>query len=282
MALILYSNGIIEGYRPTDTVFSDEALYSIFDGFEYLVSSRLPDVANTWCLWGVMKDPPENEFNKIASEIVEQDVWSHLILIHDSELDPKWNVTDTILYKSYEEYTIDLGEFINGIVFELKQMAENGDAPPRNMIKLSAIGHTPDKRVIFEFDPGDQHEEFFDAEFPTFAAKIKDYLGGNFEENTSVDISQDNLIVFADNKTIVVVKHDNTDQIFSSMIDLYTSAEEYEVSGYLQSVQLKWNEYASEKRGYDKNGKIHKFDGKIASEKKIGRTKKKLPKKKDK
>ena len=88
MALVIYSTGIVEEMVALENTFSDRELVKTFDEYTSLESYRLPDVPNTWCLWGEMDDPPELEFNKIGSEVVETDIYSHLIFIHDSEIDP--------------------------------------------------------------------------------------------------------------------------------------------------------------------------------------------------
>ena len=113
MSLIIYSNGIVEEMVPVEDTFSHRDLVKSFDDYTLVETFRLPDVSNTWCLWGDVENPPENEYNKIGTEIVNMEMHSHLILIHDSEINRDWDVVDPILQKSYKEWMDEIALFTN-------------------------------------------------------------------------------------------------------------------------------------------------------------------------
>lgn len=254
MALVLYSNGIIEEFKPANLTFTDIELTQSFDkNFAFLVSSRLPDVLNTWCIWGEMKDPPEFEYNKIASEIVNTDVLSHIIFIHDSEINPDWKMADSVLYKDYKSFMIELGDFIDDIVRDLSEsmlpnasdMAvdeDSQDAKQKNMVFLTSRGITEDKRVLFSFDPAEQSDGFYkDEVFSEFADRIYEYLGNNFYDNPQEPNHP--LVIFADTKTIISVYSTETDSFFIKLLDYYTKTEQYEVCEALTGIKKAWDDY---------------------------------------
>lgn len=248
--LVLYSNGIIEEGNPKDVVYTDEELTGFFGkDFKFLVSHRLPDIPNTWCLWGEMEDPPENEYNRIGSEIVDAEVLSHICFIHDSEINPDWNMSDTVLYKDYKTFIVDIGVFIDDVIADIMRepVIEDGEevvADPENpnMIFLTSNGYTSDKRVLFDFDPNEQAEGFYNEKsYAPFAEKIYEYLNTNFYENP-VEINHP-LVIFADTKTIISVKKDHTQKFFGNILDFFTKKEKYEICGNLTSIQKAWIEY---------------------------------------
>ena len=164
MALVIYSNGIVEEMVPVDNVFSDNELTQSFNNYPEIRTHRLPEVPNCWCIWGYIEEPPVHEFSKLASEIVDVDVYSHILFVHDSELSPNWNLTDNIIYRPYKDLMADMGLYINDMMKhietenrqEIEQAEEN-----TNMIFLTTLGHTQDKRVLFAFNPNVQNDEFY-------------------------------------------------------------------------------------------------------------------------
>jgi hypothetical protein len=242
LALIIYSNGIVEESLPIDNVFNDDELIASFSDYPEIRTHRLPEVPNCWCVWGFMDNPPTNEFNKLASEIADADVYSHIIFVHDSELEPNWRLTDNIIYRPYEGFMEQMGTFINEMMLaiatenrqEIEQSEEN-----TSMIFLSTLGHTQDHRVLFSFNPHEQNETFYDdGGWDKFGSKIFEYLSDNFwkepvEENKP-------FVIYADAKTIVIIEDKFLDEVIDLLIVEYQSKERYEDCSKISEIKNEW------------------------------------------
>ena len=244
MALIIYSNGIVEEMVPVEETFSHRDLVKSFDDYTSLETFRLPDVPNTWCLWGDLSDPPTQEFNKIGTEIVNMDVHSHLILIHDSEISREWGLTDEILQKSYKDWMDELAIFTNSLIEEIsrQRQAQMSEKDKTSMIFLTTMGHTADKRVLFAFDPNIQAEDFYSSgAFDTFAIKIWEYLEKSFYTEP-VEESKP-FVIFADGKTIVIVENEHMDIFFTYLLSVFEKREAYETCSKITEMKKTWDGY---------------------------------------
>jgi len=244
MSLIIYSNGIVEEFLPLEDIFSHRELVKSFDDYNMLETYRLSDVPNTWCLWGDTENPPENEWNKIASEIVSEPIHSHLILIHDSELDREWDATDQILQKSYTDWMEDLALFTNEVVENIsrERQANLSERDKTSMIFLTTMGHTADKRVLFGFDPDIQAEDFYSSgAFDTFATKIYEYLDNNFYLEPIEESKP--FVIFADGKTIVIVENQHMDKFTQHLLSVYEKREDYEICKKITDIKNDWDNY---------------------------------------
>lgn len=243
MAIILYSNGIIEDFDAEGVEFTDEELVKTFENYAHLRSFRLDEVPNTWCLWGEMNNPPPNEYNAIGSEIVDADIYSHLIIIHDSELNPNWDMKDTIIYKSYDEFIDEINAHINKMVEIVAEFnKQNAPKDSTAMIFLTPIGQTPKKQVLFSFNPNEQNDNFFkNGNFDIFASKIYEYLTENF---TIKDLDADMpFIIFSDNKTMVMVQNEHFDIFIDKLIHVYQKQEQYEICTTINNIKKQWHKY---------------------------------------
>ena len=241
--LIIYSNGIVEEIVPIEDFFSHRELVKSFDNYTSLESFRLPDVPNTWCLWGEIDDPPEQEFNKIGSEVVDDDIFSHLIFIHDSEINPLWNMTDEILRKSYREWMEDLALFTNHIIENISRESQRhmSKKEKTSMIFLTAMGHTIDKRVLFAFNPSEQADDFYNNGFESFGLKIWEYLEANFYKEPIEESKP--FVIFADSKTIVIVENQHMDEFVRQLSLVYEKREEYEICKNISDLKSAWDQY---------------------------------------
>lgn len=240
MGLIVYSNGIFEEILPMSDTFSEDELTELFDDYEDLKSFRLSEVPNCWLLWGDLDNPPDNEYNKLASEIIDEDIFSHIIFLHDSEINRDWNITDDILQNDYNTYMKQVGEFMKNMVDYIANEAqkEYEEAGTTSMIFLRAIGFTKDKRVLYQFDPDEQNEEFYIDGWDKFSVKIYDYLKDNFEK----DHYEENkpMVIFADSKVIVVVEDKKVNDVFGHVLSHFEKREKYEACSFISNVRESW------------------------------------------
>jgi len=242
MAVIIYSNAILEEISPANLVFTEDEILNIFnENYHTMCSKRISEIPNSWAVWGLMDNPPENEFNMIGSDVVEVEIDSPLMIIHDSEINPSWKLTDDILQKGYNEFLNDTSRFVNEIAAEVikedKAKVENGEKDP-TLISLKQIGITDDKKLLFLFDVNDQTDEFFlDDAFFIFSERIFTYLQTNFNKNLKKKIA---FTIFDDNKTVVIVNDNMVESTLIKIIQAFEHNEEYEKCKSLTDIKNKW------------------------------------------
>ena len=242
MAILIYSNAIIEEIRPAALVFSeDEILNAFSDDYHTMYSKRLSEVPNSWAVWAMMDDPAPNEFNIIGSDIVDTDIDSPLMIIHDSEINPTWKLVDDILQKDYNEFLHDISAYVNEIALEVvkedQEKINNGEKQS-TLISLKQLGITSDKKLLFLFDLKLQTQEFFsDHAFLTFSQKIIEYLQTNFTKNLKKKLP---FTIFDDNKTVVIVNDDMVEPTLVKLIETCGIAEDYENCRVLVEIKEKW------------------------------------------
>lgn len=242
MSLLIYSNGIVEEYLAQGNTFTEHELVELFNQYPRIQSFRLPEVPNAWCLWGVIDDPPQQEYNPLATEMTGTKTFSHLLIIHDSELNPNWNTTDNIIYKSYSEFLQELGEFINEMTQQIaeesqREMEESEQSS--SMIFLTTMGHTKDKRVLFSFNPNEQNDNFYlDGAWEKFAVKIYEYLQENFDKEPVEENKP--FVIYSDTKTIVIIEDKHVDQVISTMLSTFEARENYEGCKFITETKAKW------------------------------------------
>lgn len=227
MSVLLYNNGIIEQYKPKDFTFSEDELIHLFSEFNEIKTFRLTNILNTWCIYGsASPNPDPTEFNRIASEIIKELIYSHVLFVHDSELDPKWKVSDSILYKGYNEFMVEITKLIdstaNNILQEF-QSQEGYENAPNYLPQLISIGTTDDKRILFGFNPNEQTKEFYEhEEFYIFLQKVFNFLTKNKQK-------KEPFTIYEDKKAIIVIDTDNVKTFLTSMLEKFKSKEEYEI-----------------------------------------------------
>jgi len=239
-ALVIYSNGIFEEHLSEGDVFEENELVNSFDDYAEIKTHRLAEIPNCWMVWAEMPDPPENEYNKFASEIMDEDIFSHLIFLHDSEINPDWKLTDDILYKPYAEFIKQVGQYIkdlmNYIINETeKEYEEEGTT---SMIFIRALGYTADKRVLYVFNPEEQQDDFYRNGWDHFSEKIYAYLKSNFEK----EIPEPNkpLVIFADTKIIVLVEDEHVNKVIENLLQHFQNKEDYEACSFISNVREEW------------------------------------------
>lgn len=246
MAIILYSSGVTETYESQGYTFSDQEILSIFESFAKIRTSRLYEVPNTWCVWGENLADDNDEFNKLGSDIIQENVFSPLLFIHDTEIDPAWMMTDEVILKGYEDFKIDLllyfDEIAENVLRETQKLREL-EGTANNLLILTTIGPTEDKRVLFEFDPNRQSEEFYEEEyFNKFSNRVTTFLEQSYKDG-------DTFVVFADSKSVIAVADDNVEILMNRIIKHFENHEKYEICSKLTKILEKWKKYkAKEKR----------------------------------
>jgi|AntAceMinimDraft_18_1070375.scaffolds.fasta_scaffold11767_6 DNA-directed RNA polymerase beta subunit len=242
MALVVYNNGIIEELISNSKSFSDKELVSSFENYSEIRTFRLEEISNCWCVWGFTDTPPSNEFFKLASEIVDEDVFSHMIFVHDSEINEDWNLTDKIIYRSYQKFIKEIGEYISEmqqhIQNEIKKDIEGAEKDP-SMVFLSAVGHTKDKRVLFAFNPNEQNDNFYiGGGWDSLCVSIHEYLKNNF--NKEPIEKNKPFVIFADTKTIVIIEDQYFNQVIDEIIKRFEKLEKYEICSKISEIKDIW------------------------------------------
>ena len=241
MALVIYSNGIVEEMLPVNDTFTDDELIQSFTNYPEIKTHRLLEIPNCWCIWGHIPDPPAQEFSKLASEIVDTDVYSHILFVHDSEMNPDWQVTDGIIYRPYTEFMAQMGTFVNEMMghieTENRQEIEASEGNT-NLIFLTTLGHTQDKRVLFAFNPKEQNDDFYTVSWSNFAVKIYEYLLENFDKEPIEENKP--FVIFSDTKTIVIVEDRDVNEVIEKMIKYYQGQENYEACSKISDIRDTW------------------------------------------
>jgi hypothetical protein len=238
VSMILYSNGILESYRPKEFTFTEDELVHLFTEFKEIKTHRLSNVLNTWCIYGSISPIPDPiELNRIASDIIKKPVYSHLLFIHDSELNPKWSVTDSILYKSYDEFTLEITKLIDFTANNILQEYQSRDGfenAPNYLPQLISLGTTVDKKILFGFNPNDQTKEFYEHdEFYIFLQKVYDYLTKHKQQKIPFTI-------YADKKAIIIIDPQYVISFLNRMLEKFKSREEYEICTNITKMIQQW------------------------------------------
>jgi hypothetical protein len=245
MAHLLYSNGITEEFNPKNLTFTEEELVNLFTEFAEIKSERMIVILNTWGIYGVNSNNDPADFNKIASDMLNIPIYSRVLFVHDSELNIEWNVSDNILYKNYKEHSIEIIKLIEetatDIVNELEasqQYEEKIDHLPQ----LVTIGATPDKRVLFGFNPNEQTSEFYNHdEFYTFSQKVYNYIIHNKQV-------KEPFTIYADKKAVIIIDPKYVISFLNTMLEKFKSKEEYEICTDISNIIKTWSLKISTKK----------------------------------
>lgn len=245
MAVILYGNGLTEEITPLGFTFSDAEILNFFKDYN-IQTKRLDEVPNTWCVWGELKKPNEDDYNKLASEIIREHCYSHLIFLHDTEVDPSWNLSDTIIYDGYDVFKKKMLKFLDEVAIvtirEIEQIRSASGKP--NLMALDQVAVSADKRVIFRFNPDKQQPDFFKPlHFEEFANKSFNFLDKFYKEG-------DVLPIFADKKMIIVMDDIQVKQYIDLIIKFFEDKEEYLKCARINEIYKNWSEFKAKKTLY--------------------------------
>jgi hypothetical protein len=257
MAILLYNNGITEEYRSGEHTFTDNEILSVLRGFANIRSHRLPDIPNTWCVWG-QRNPinrKEDEFSYLGSEVLEQPCYSPILFIHDTEMDPSWGLTDEIIIQGYDDFRDDISHFLNDIakdiIDERKRIREENGEDEKTPV-IEPFGVSKDKRVIYKFDIDKQPKDFFlNKNLAIFADKVHKFLKFSYKDG-------DTFAIYADKQMIFVLEDDKVQHFVSRMVAFFESQENYEACSILRNTYDKWNKFKKKKEKENSEGKNDK------------------------
>lgn len=236
--IILFTNGLIEEVKPEKLTFSEQELISQFKEYEIIKTYRLAEIVNTWCVYGSNVSPDLTNHNKIASDLIKTDIFSNMLFVHDSEINPNWKMTDDIIYKSYNEFIYEIKKIINNAAEKIIKELNQIDESTGNSITfpyLEMIGPTIDKRILFSFNPIEQPKEFYENdEFYMFSQKVYDYISHNKQ-------IKEPFTIYEDKKAIIIVETPNVKIFLDSLIDKFKGKEEYEICTSITNLFKDWN-----------------------------------------
>lgn len=239
MAILLYANGLTEEVTPIGHAFTDDELISNFESFNLVRSYRLSEVPNTWCLWGQRTpiDKLSDEFNHMGTDIIEQPVFSPILFIHDTEIEPTWKLTDDIINVGYVNFKAKINGFFNYIAKEIMEKRnttniKSGQA--QNLMTLEESGISVDKRIIFKFDMDKQSPDFFkNSNFAEFAKKAYDFLKFSYKDG-------DIFAIFADKNIIIVMSDPQIKSFIDRILEYFQSIENYEACSTIRDTYGRW------------------------------------------
>lgn len=239
MCIVLYGNGLTEELLPKEHTFSDQEILDLFKEFDSMQTQRLDQVPNTWCVWGEYKNPQGEDYNKLASDILRLHCYSHLIFLHDTEVNPSWNLSESIIHHGYSEFKKELLIFMDSIARQTIQEIEQARAAqgqPTLMV-MEQVGISVDKRVIFNLNPDNQPPEFYGkVNFPEFAEKCYKFLKKNYKDG-------DVFAIFADKKMIIVLKDEKVKVFIDHIIKVFEEREDYLVCAEIKDIYKKWETF---------------------------------------
>jgi len=236
MGVVVYSNGITEDYKPRKLVFTEDELLQLFTEFPDIKTVRIPSLLNTWCIFGAgINDPVE--FNRIVSDIVKEGVYSHALFVHDSEINPEWNATDTVLYKGYNEFILMMKRMIDevaGNIVNEFQATEEFENKAEFLPTLITLGSTNDKRILFSYNPDDQSKKFYtNDEFNKFSQKVYDYITQNRQLTEPFTL-------YADKKAVIIVENGKVESLLTTILENFKKREEYEICTNITKMIDEW------------------------------------------
>lgn len=237
MAIILYGNGLTEELSPKEHTFSDQEILNLFVEFDSMRTQRLDEVPNTWCVWGEFLNPIQDDYNKLGSDVIQVHCYSHIVFLHDTEVDPSWNLSESIIQFGYPEFKKSLLMFLDDVARQtLEEIAASREGQP-NLMVMTQVAISVDKRVIFNLDPNNQPPDFYGpVNFPSFAEKCYQFLKKNYKDG-------DVFAIFADKKMIITLTDDKVKIFIDKLIEVYQAKEDYLICAELHELYRKWSAY---------------------------------------
>lgn len=238
MAVILYPSGVLRDLKPKEYTFTDQEILSLYEKFDRIRTKRLFDIPNSWMVWGEIDNAPADTFSNIGSSIAEENVYSPIMFIHDTEINPAWMITDDPILFQYNQFVADLRQFIDNIARDIIQETRS-KGNSQNLVILTTIGPTSDNRVLFDFYPKSQSEEFWKIHFTDFAEKTIKFLL-NHQQGTFRNLG---IILFEDRKIVMRILHDDVEDLLNKLILFAEKQERYEWCAFLNNFIEQWKQH---------------------------------------
>lgn len=247
MAVLLYTNGLTEELKSKDLTFKDEELLKIFSDYDKLRTFRLYEVPNTWCVWGEFnpQDKTPDLYNQIGTDILDQACYSPILFIHDTEVDPSWNLTDVMILSGYDDFRSGMLRFFNDIAADMtyarQKMKENSKGNSWTQLELKQTGVSADKRIIHKFDLDDQVQNFYsDENLLDFAKRVHNFLKFSYKDG-------DIFAIYADTNIIIVMEDAQVKIFIEKLIAFFEARENYEACSVLRNTYERWIEWKNNK-----------------------------------
>ncbi len=242
MAIILYPSGVLRDYRPKGSTFTDKEILELYKKFPKVRTKRLFDIPNTWMVWANTQKNEKDAFSHIGSSIIEEEVFTPILFVHDTEMDISWALSDDPILYTYKQFNVELRQFIDGIARDL--ITENNadwesGASNKNLIMLTTIGSTSDNRVLFDFLPTNQQEDFWKLRFDEFAEKTIKFL----IEKQDRAFGELGVIIFSDKKIMIRVRHEHFLELLEKLNDYSEKHEQYEWCSFIKYFKDPWEKF---------------------------------------
>lgn len=235
MAVLLYTNGLTEDYKPKKLTFSEQEILDIFSEYDKVKSLRVIPVINTWCVYAESGDMDNT--NQIATVIMQKNINTNVLFIHDSEIDPDWGISDNILYKGYDDFEDEMKNLIEVVATEiLNEIVSSEEYSERlnNLPYFISLGTTPDKKLLYGYNPDDQAENFYNnEEFDRFSEKIYEYISKNKQ-------TKEPFTIYEDNKAIILLEEGKSKKFLNTLLENFKGKEEYEICTNISKIMTEW------------------------------------------
>lgn len=237
MALLLYPSGVLTDLKSNNLMFSDKEILNIFKTCNKIRTKRLFEIPNTWMIWADAVTLDDDLFSNIGSTMIEENIYSPILFIHDTEMDPSWLLTDDPILYTYKTFDRDLRQFVDEISRNL--ISEDMNPNKKKLIILTTVGSTEDNRVLFDLYPENQSDFFYKLNFDEFAKKTIQFL---LDEQDKA-FKELGVTIFEDRKIVIRIRHNDFEFIINKLNEWAEKKEEYEWCAFLKYLKDLWEKY---------------------------------------
>ena len=255
--VVLYQNGLSEEHKPKNFTYTEDELTNFLPDFDSIRTFRLSEVPNTWCMWGENNpiDKRPDEYNQIASEAIDEDIYSPMFFIHDTEINPDWKLTDEIIQNGYVRFKKELLEFLDYTAFEILEeqeylREEQGMSP--SLVSLEQVGISVDKRIVYRFDISKQTKELLKPNnFMEFSLKMHDFLKNYYKDGEI-------FVIYADKNILIEISDEQVKPLVNQVLETLQVEEKYEMCSELKNIYDRWASYKAKKATKEKKKRAPK------------------------
>lgn len=224
MAFKLYVNSKTDEIFPAHTTFTEQEIFHLFNetSLTSFESIRSKLFKNTWYLWLKQENTTNNNHNYIGSYILGFDIYSSLLIIHDSELPKSWNLNDSSC-TLYDDFAYEIEDYLSKIRTEI--LEDTNEESNNIKIVLKPLGYNNDNAALFIYDINNQPDNLLtdSIEVEGFFIDILDFLDDN-----EIDMEKDTIAIYNDSNYIIYVYTMQFPLFIQQMMDFFISNENYE------------------------------------------------------